>query len=267
MFDLASAALREANRGLPRVSRLIGTDVAALLVCLAAGGYKFVAASSPPSQCGCGTLYSKFGDDRCLHISFSGEVSAHQSFERKFGKDLAFRLDDKSAAGGWTVEILPEVQPDSGRAEYVWVVNPPYHFSNVRYLDTSYGTTAKQAVSYPPREFNFVVNDQQYRRAADLVEHAAMSHSESEHKTQDEFDKESQEATQTLLLLPVSKGRLTILQSRIVEDESNDGLGSIEWISFKMELHVPCDFVTPDGSPDLQIDKSKCSGELKAKQN
>lgn len=234
-----------------------------LAVCLALTDHR-IASPSPadPAQQGCGTLYSKFGEDQCLRMSFSGEVSAHQDFERKFGKDVSFRLNSHAAMEGWFLEVVPGTQPPSGYAEYVWVVNPPYHFQNIRYLDTSYGISAKQAVAYSPRDFNFVVDQQQYEHAAELVEHSAVSHSQSEHKTQQEFEKESQDALQKLEELPVSKGRLTILQSRVTET-GNDGLGSIEWISFRVELHVPCDFVTLNGATDLQIDKSKCSAEAK----
>jgi hypothetical protein len=254
------------TRTLPRFAASIAACFVVSTL-LAAGNSRIANTPAPASADGCGTLYSEFGGDQCQRISFNGQVSANQTFEQRFGKNLSFRLNPKGAEGGWTLEVVPDAQPGSGYAEYVWVVNPPYHFSNIRYLDTSYGTTAKQAVSYSPRDFNFVINEEQYRRAADLVEKGVMSHAESDHRSQEEFAKESDEAIATLQALPVSKGRLTILQSRITEDTGKSGLGSIEWISFKVELRVPCNLVTPDGSPGLQINKSKCSAEVKAKQN
>ncbi len=209
----------------------------------------------------CGTMNTEFTAGRCIHITFNGEVTAGKNFDRPFGP-LRFRLNSEEALSGWWIDVVPTEDANSGNDEYVWVVTPPYHFGNVRYLDTSYGTPAADSVKESPRDFNFVLNQQQFHRAADLVDLAVSSHPLSEHKSEAEFDKESQEAIAALESLPIGKGRLQILDSRIDGSAGQDGLGAIEWLKFRVELHVPCNFTVSD-SPGLSIDRSQCSSERK----
>ena len=218
------------------------------------------AQNSAPAEMVCGTINTAFTEGRCIHITFSGEVSGDKNFDRPFGP-LRFRLNSEQALGGWCIEVVPAEQTNSGNDEYVWVVTPPYHFGNIRYLDTSYGTPAEDAVR-GPRDFNFVLDQGQFRRSADLVNLAVSSHPLSEHKSEAEFDQESQNALATLESLSVGKGRLQILDSRVDSSAGQDGLGAIEWLKFRVEVHVPCDFTVSD-SPGLSIDRSQCSSEVK----
>jgi hypothetical protein len=230
------------------------------------GAWAFPTRTFPSvTQDGCGTIQSPFGEDQCLHLSFAGEVSAGQAFGRKFSKKLGFRLNPSQS--GWTIEVISYEQTDSGNAEYSWVVNPPYRSYNVRYMDTTYGTTPSEAIKYSPRDFNFVLNEQQFKRASDLVEMAIMSHPLSDHRSQQELDKESMDAIQALEALPVAKGRLTIMNSRVADPTEEGDFGSIEWLKFKVELHVPCGFATISDSSEVQIDKAKCFDKLKLEQN
>jgi hypothetical protein len=209
----------------------------------------------------CGTMNTQFTEGRCIHITFSGEVSAGKNFDRPFGP-LHFRLNSQQALFGWSIEVAPAEESKSENAEYVWVVTPPYHFGNIHYLDTSYGTRAEDSVKVSPRDFNFVLNQQQYQRAEDLVGLAASSHTLSEHKSEAELAKESQDAFAARQSLPIGKGRLQILDSRVDSSAGQDGLGAIEWLKFRVELHVPCNFAVPD-SRGLTIDRSQCSSERK----
>ena len=215
------------------------------------------AQNSAAAEMVCGTINTAFTEGPCLHITFSGEVSG--DFDRSFGP-LRFRLNSEQALGGWCIEVVPAEQTNSRNDEYVWVVTPPYHFGNIRYLDTSYGTPAEDAVR-GPRDFNFVLDQGQFRRAADLVNLAVSSHPLSEHKSEAEFDQESQNALASLESLSVGKGRLQILDSRVDGLAGQDGLGAIEWLKFRVELHVPCNFTVSD-SPGLSIDRSQCSSEV-----
>jgi hypothetical protein len=93
------------------------------------------AQNSAPAEMVCGTINTAFTEGRCIHITFSGEVSGDKNFDRPFGP-LRFRLNSEQALGGWCIEVVPAEQTNSGNDEYVWVVTPPYHFGNIRYLDT-----------------------------------------------------------------------------------------------------------------------------------
>jgi hypothetical protein len=218
------------------------------------------AQNSAPADTLCGTMNSQFTEGRCIHITFSGEVSGDKNFDRPFGP-LRFRLNSEQALGGWWIEVAPAVEANSGNDEYVWVITPPYQFGNIRYLDTSYGTPAEDAVK-GPRDFNFVLDQGQFHRAADLVNLGVSSHPLSERKSQAEFDKESQDALATLESMSIGKGRLQILDSRVHSCAGQDNLGTIEWLKFRVELHVSCNFTVPAPS-GLSIDRSQCSSERK----
>ena len=217
--------------------------------------------SSGPADAVCGTINTQFSEGHCIHIAFSGEVSADKNFARPFGP-LRFRLNSEEASAGWWIEVVPAEGVNSENAEYVWVVTPPYHFENIRYLDTSYGTRAEDAVKDSPRDFNFVLDQEQFHRAADLVNIAAYSHPVNLESSNVEFDQQSQDAVAALESLPIGKGRLQILDSRVNSSAGQDGLGAIEWLKFRVELHVPCNFTVPDAS-GLSIDWSQCSSERK----
>ena len=161
--------------------------------------------------------------------------------------------------GGWHIAVFPEdAGMGRGGNEYVWVVTPPYRSWNPSYLDTSYGMSAKEAVSQSPRDFNFVLDDQQYNRAADLLEKASMSRPQSDNRSKAEIEKETREATDSLMNFPVAKGMLFILDSRIKPSEKNGDGGTIEWLRFKVELRVPCDFALPADSAGMTVDDSQC---------
>lgn len=217
-------------------------------------------AAPPKGQfAGCGTLDGSLEEANCLQLVFQGEVSDGQTFEQAIGGNLLFRLNPVGSHGsGWTIEVIPRDAEDPEHSEYAWVVTPPYHFGNQRYLDTSYGVSAKEAVHNTPREFNFVLNEDQFKKAYDLVELAISSHPESDHRSQAELEKESNEAIAALMKLPVSTGQLLILDSKTTEPSEPKDLGSIKWIKFKVILRVPCDFAAAKGTREFSVDGSSC---------
>ena len=208
---------------------------------------------------GCGTVDSSFEGGPCVQISFRGEVSANQAFERRFGDSLLFRLVPKGVPFGWDIEVVPERQEDSPQSEYIWVVTPPYHGHNPRFLDTSYGMSASEAIRFSTREFNFVLNEKQFKKAADLVELAIMSRPQSDKRSAREITKESQDASEALLKFPVAKGRLIILKSKIETPDESGKQGFIKWLEFRVDLRVPCDFSAIGGSAEISLDQSECS--------
>jgi hypothetical protein len=179
---------------------------------------------------GCGTVNSPFEGGPCVLLSLRGEVSANEAFERRIGDSLFFRLVPKGELFGWDIEVLPEQRGEASPSEYSWVVTPPYHFWNPRYLDVSYGMSASEAVRSSPRNFNFVLNEEQYKKAADLVSLAATSHPQSDKRSAEEFQKESQDAAEALFRFPVAKGRLIILKSRIETSDESRKQGFIKWL-------------------------------------
>jgi hypothetical protein len=220
---------------------------------------KAPATVSQPNSSVCGTMASIFREGSCIHVSFFGEVFANRTFEREFGA-LRFRLNPQTVLFGWNVEVAPGVETGPTRSEYVWVVTPPYHFGNIRYLDTSYGTKAVDAVKVSPRDFNFVLDQEQFDRSVGLVNLAISSHPAGDHKSDAEHEKEGSDAVAALESMSIGKGRLEILDSRVDRSGGDHGLGAIAWLKFKVELHVPCDFAIGD-SADIVIDRASCAGK------
>ena len=211
-----------------------------------------------PNDRGCGTLESSFGEDRCVRIVFSGEVSA-DGFQQIFG-ELRFRLNPNSA--GWNIEINPDDDTTPGHLDYSWVVNPPYRAYNALYVDTTYGMKADFAVKLSPRDFNFVLNGEQYDRAQKLVEQAIMSRPLEVHRSAAELAKESIDAIDELKSLSLGKGRFTIADSRVNPSGGAQDEGTIEWLKFRVELHVPCSFVVRDKT-EMSVNRRKCSDDQK----
>jgi hypothetical protein len=215
------------------------------------------AVHSAPST-GCGVIQTSTAKAPCLRLSYQGEVAAGQSFSRELGEDLVFRLNPEPASGGWFIEVVPAHATAGTHQEYVWVVTPPYHFGNPRYLDTSYGISAREAVRTSPREFNFVLDEQQYQKAAQLVDLAVSSHPQDDPKSQQQFEQDGREAMAALMNFPVARGRLWISDSRVKGAARQGDLGSIEWIKFKVELRVPCGFAVVIGTGKISLDSSAC---------
>ena len=238
---------------------------ALVFVISGSGGYSPSVLPPQAVATGCGTVKSPFEGGTCILLSFRGEVSANQAFERTFGDSLFFRLVPKGEQFGWDIEVVPERRGETSQSEYSWVVTPPYHFWNPRYLDASYGMSASEAVRSSPRNFNFVLNEEQYKKAGDLVALAVSSHPQSDKRSAEEFEKESQDAAQALYKFPVAKGRLIILKSKIAASDDSGKQGFIKWLEFRVDLRVPCDFSAIGGSAEISVDHSECSAERSEK--
>lgn len=200
---------------------------AILITAIASGSFVLSQQQAPPPAPA--TLLSA----KNPHIEFTGEVSRGNLFSRQIAEDLIFRLNPQPDQGsGWFIEIVPKVPPPKGEfAEFTWVATPPYHFFNLRYLDTSYGTTAAQAVSRDvPRDFNFVQTLDDYRIAGDIVNMVIYPN----HATDEEMARVRKDAARVM----TGSGALHILDSRITPGKNDKDMGSIDWIRFRVELKL-----------------------------
>ena len=169
----------------------------------------------------------------------SGEVSRGSEFRRDIGSGLVFALTptamDPGAIEGWDIKVFPKDPPKGERCDdFVWVATPPFRFNNPRYLDTSYGTKAEDAVTWSPREFQFVLNCADYKREEKWVERLLWPYNYS--------DEQVQEARAKLGSSPLGKGRLKILDFKISPAEKTAGgvnLGRIDWLKFELEISLP----------------------------
>ena len=167
----------------------------------------------------------------CEAVVIIGQVARGESFEGPFGTGLLFRMDAEESPRnpqGWTVRVSPVTEPDH---DYSMVVTPPYRFSNPRYVDTSYGTAAEAALSNTPRSFAFVATEEDYRVASDAIAVLLWSGNYS--------DGEIMRAAEALESVLTFEGRLWIEDGETTPSETDQGLGTIEWIRFRAELCGP----------------------------
>ena len=164
---------------------------------------------------------SAFGEP----LSFSGRVEKGDRFEYPMGNGLVFRLLPNSAGNppGWVITVATA---DRSRDDYVWVVTPPYRFWNPRYIDISYGTSAREAAQISPREFYFVTNESDYKAASEAVDIILWPNNYKKKEIQDANDK--------LNAVSRRKGVFTIMNADL--SPGPDGIQEILSMEFKVEI-------------------------------
>jgi hypothetical protein len=184
------------------------------------------------------TLFALFGHGQDRAIHFSGQLSRGETFRKEISKDLVFALVpntiDPEAISGWTITISPEGDHPRECNDFVWVVMPPYRSYNPRYLDTSYGTTAEEAMKFSPRDFNFVLNCSDYKQEEARVDRLLWSYNYT--------NEQVQEAQEKLGTSPQGSGRLWIRDYKISPAPKPAGdrnLGQIDSIRFEVEIELP----------------------------
>ena len=180
-------------------------------------------------------------------IQLSGHVERGQEFHAPISDTLEFVLrpntQDPGAIEGWTIAVTPKAPHPSECEDFVWVVTPPYRSYNPRYLDTSYGTTALEAVTNSPREFSFVLTCADYQLEAARVERVLWPYRFS--------DEEVRDAEARLGTEQGGRGRLSIREYHISPAPRSAGgvtLGVIDWIRFDLEIMLgapAADFTAP----------------------
>lgn len=169
----------------------------------------------------------------CLHCSdviagpvvFSGHVDRGQFYQKELPDGLVFRLVPSvpENPSGWTIEIGPK---DHGDVDFLWVVTPPYRFWNPRYIDVSYGMSAREAIGIDQRDFSFVTNDSDFQSAAHAVETLLWPYTHSR--------RDIEKAESHLQKVARRNGTLTILAARLDPPQGNDQI--IQSFDFKVEI-------------------------------
>jgi hypothetical protein len=169
-------------------------------------------------------------------VRFSGAVSKGQTFVRQLEPNLFFRL--VPAELGWTISIGNKTGAEKN---FCGVVTPPYRGINAidiegwhfRNADNS-GTNASgpKNVNAPQeiREFNFVVNDSDYRKGFDALQVLLWPYSFS----QQQID----QAQAVHARLPKGNGKLTIRDLKLNTLEAGKQAG-IDEMMIDVELNLP----------------------------
>ena len=163
-------------------------------------------------------------------VRFGGEVVDGGSFEREIGHDLVFQLIPLGgdSAGGWVIEIEPKAHPADDEMEFSWIVTPPYHFYNDRYVAGAYGYSTKEAVAITLRQFNFVLSVNDRRIAEDVVNSVLYPSASSE--------QEKQRIASEAAALRLGHGVFRILRSRVTLGKAGKP-DAIAWLKFDVALN------------------------------
>ena len=102
-------------------------------------------------------------------VSLVAEATQAGEFRKVIGSGLVFVLTPDGA--GWKISVGPVLPTSSKLKDFAWVVNPPFRARNALYLNTDYGVPAVDAVRMP-YDFNFVLNEPDYRRENEWVNRA-----------------------------------------------------------------------------------------------
>lgn len=167
-----------------------------------------------------------------VDVHFTGEIMRGKTFQQKIDQDLIFRLalTPGYADLGWKIEIAPKDDPDDGPIEFSAVATPPYRTYNPRYLETSYGNTAKQAVAMTPRVFYFVETVDDEHRAEECLNAALYPTNIS--------DEERVRVVQEQRLIQLGKGELRIIKSRTGRGKTLTDAGTIDWLRFEVDIEL-----------------------------
>jgi hypothetical protein len=172
----------------------------------------------------------------CDTSRVTGRVREGEAFEREIPGGLVFRLIPSAPpVSGWQIQVTAATL-EAPEDELSWSVTPPLRYWNPRYLETSYGWTAQQAVDYGERPFRFV-------RPADL---AAATEAVRALLWPGEVSADSLKTARARWEgLRVFEGVLRVLDARV--EPSPDGSGRIAELGFEALLCVPMDPTTPGG--------------------
>lgn len=169
--------------------------------------------------------------------TISGQVRAGSSFERAFGDGLLFRLRAAANAppnpAGWTVEVRAGAD---GEHDFVWVATPPYRWWNPRYLDTSYGQSARGAVDRDVRTFGFVTGEEAYARLSEAVGFLVFSRPPEMTEEEYEAAHDSVRAAWQTMMEEVGRGQLRITDADVSEPTPDHPRGRIERLAFTVTL-------------------------------
>jgi hypothetical protein len=128
---------------------------------------------------------------------------------------------------GWSIEV----QPKSGKGDYAWPVNPPFHFGNSQWLAAGYGDSVKVQLGYAHEVF-FVLDETEYKRASKAAENALYSGN-------------SGAATRFLKTLPSL--RSAVLTLKPLKYETTDQGKSVSWMQFTVTVIAPSTFQSATG--------------------
>lgn len=99
-------------------------------------------------------LSSASAQQSCRKLTFDGQIARGEPFNHAITRNLNFSLTP--VASGWRIEV--QATGSKSAHDAAEVATPPYQSVNPLLLTTDYGFRAQDAVSWNPRDFQFVTD-------------------------------------------------------------------------------------------------------------
>ncbi len=169
--------------------------------------------------------------------TLTGAVRAGESYEHAFGDGLVFGLRAHVHAppnpGGWNLEVRAAA---GGEHDFAWVATLPYRWWNPRYIDTSYGLSAREAVARDVRSFGFVTGEAAYDSLSRAVELLVSSRPADMTASRFEAARDPARVTWEAMMDRVGQGELRITGAQVSDSTAQRPLGRIERLAFTAVL-------------------------------
>ncbi|MBZ5535612.1 MAG: hypothetical protein LAO31_06620 [Acidobacteriia bacterium] len=175
-----------------------------------------------------------------MTLSFKGEVTRGQRFEKKLWQGLVFRLAPDES--GWTVFLGNRTAPQSN---YCAVETPPFHGTNslniwgrdfAKIQNSGKSQAGLRQILEPEqtRTFWFVLNAKDYRKAHDALGIILYRYNQPAERVKDADDAWGRITT--------GGGKLTVKEVRL-SDHDIDGEPRIYYLKFEVMLRLPKEFM------------------------
>lgn len=167
----------------------------------------------------------------CRAEVFRGRATAGEDLAIELSPTLVFRLDAEERPenpAGWTIRVTT---PARAEDDFSMVATPPYRFANPRYVDTSYGIPASDALANTPRAFAFVATAEDYATGMRALDVLLWPYSFT--------DAQVTAASEALEALPRYSASFSIEDGATSRPTPDDPLGRIEWIAFRLDICLP----------------------------
>jgi hypothetical protein len=107
---------------------------------------------------------------QCRRVVMNGKVSASREWSRSFGQGWKFRVipikPGEKEYSGW--DLVVDRDSGAGFPDALLLATPPYDSISQREIGTTFGLRAQDAIGWNPRNFRFLVNPADLRKAQKL---------------------------------------------------------------------------------------------------
>jgi hypothetical protein len=185
---------------------------------------------------------SAAAESHCRSVSFSGQIHAGEKFSKEIGGGLVLVLapqkfangpdTSSSQLSGWGIGLYlaSAKTPHDAAQDFIWPVNPPFHFNPIQDIGTSYGITAIEKLKHSIL-YNFVLDWADYDKIGHLASDAIWPY---EAKDPDHAGENYLAALNALQL-----GQIRFSPIRYVTTEKGMSILKLE---FRVEIAAPSTF-------------------------